>query len=42
MIGAVDAWSSGVAPFLVGAVVKSVAAVVFIQLVERALAPRAT
>jgi biotin transport system substrate-specific component len=40
MIGAGEAWSSGVAPFLVGAAVKSVAAVALIKLAERLLAPR--
>jgi biotin transport system substrate-specific component len=41
MIGVVEAWTSGVAPFLVGAAVKTVAAVVLIRLVERVLRPRA-
>ena len=41
MIGAGEAWSSGVEPFLVGAAVKTVAAAVLIKLVERLLAPRA-
>ena len=37
MIGAGEAWSSGVEPFLVGAAVKTVAAVVLIKLAERLL-----
>jgi biotin transport system substrate-specific component len=35
MIGAGEAWSGGVAPFLVGALVKTAAAVALIKLVER-------
>jgi biotin transport system substrate-specific component len=37
MIGAGEAWSTGVAPFLVGAAVKTVAAVAIIKLAERLL-----
>jgi biotin transport system substrate-specific component len=42
MIGAGEAWSGGVAPFLVGAAVKTVAAVAIIKLVERLLRPPAS
>jgi biotin transport system substrate-specific component len=42
MIGAGEAWSSGVAPFLVGAAVKSVAAVALIKLADRVLTRETT
>jgi hypothetical protein len=37
MIGAGEAWSSGVEPFLIGAAVKTAGAVAIIKLVERLL-----
>lgn len=37
LVGATDAWTGGVAPFLVGAVVKAVLAAVAVKLIERAL-----
>jgi biotin transport system substrate-specific component len=40
MMGTTAAWESGVAPFLIGAAVKSLLAVVVVKLVERVL-PRA-